>query len=86
MGFEFDYFKPQGIFREIRQAGGVEWKEMLKILKMGWGFAAVVSPRDEAAALGVLKAKGVKADVIGKVVKGSAITVEFEGKRMVLKK
>jgi len=86
VGFELDQFKPQGIFREIRQAGGVDWQEMFKTFNMGWGFVAVVAEEDEDAALGVLKAKGVKADVIGKVVKGSAITVEFEGKRMVLKK
>ena len=59
---------------------------MFKTFNMGWGFVAVVAEEDEDAALGVLKAKGVKAGVIGKVVKGGAITVEFEGKRMVLKK
>ena len=86
VGFELDQFKQQGIFREIRQAGGVDWQEMFKTFNMGWGFAAVVSKQDEAAALNILKAKGVKAGVIGKVVKGGAITVEFEGRKMVLKK
>lgn len=86
VGFTFDNFNPQGIFKEIQNAGSVSTEEMFKTFNMGWGFAAVVSKQDEAAALGVLKAKGVKAGVIGKVVKGSAITVEFEGRKMVLKK
>lgn len=86
VGFHFDRFKPQPIFREIRDAGSISALEMFKTFNMGWGFAVVVSPADESSALGSLKKSGVKAAAIGKVVKGSGITVDFEGEWLSLKK
>src|SRR3989344_4038947 len=86
VGFKFDCFKPHGIFKEIQNAGEVSTEEMFKTFNMGWGFVAIVSPQNESAALSILKAKGVKAGVIGKVVKGNSITVDFEGEKIKLKK
>lgn len=86
VGFEFDCFKPQPVFKEIMNAGNVSLMEMFKTFNMGWGFAVIVNRGDESEALRVLRTQGLKADVIGKVVKGSAITVAFEGESLVLKK
>ncbi|MFH1057023.1 MAG: phosphoribosylformylglycinamidine cyclo-ligase [Candidatus Micrarchaeota archaeon] len=86
VGFEFDFFKPQPIFRKIRENGGVSWGEMFKTFNMGWGFAVVVSQNDADEAVRLLARNGVKASVFGKVVKGNSITVEFEGEKIVLKK
>ncbi len=85
VGFDFDYFHPQPIFFEIRDAGKIELREMFETFNMGWGFAAIVSPSDENSALKILKSRGVKAAVIGKVVKGNAITVHFEASKIRLK-
>ncbi len=86
VGFSFDCFKPQKIFYEIQDKGSVAWEEMFKTFNMGWGFAVVVNAGEEDAALRSLKKNGMRASVIGKVVKGNAITVDFEGRKMVLKK
>ena len=86
VGFEFDYFQPQKIFGEIRRAGGIGLREMFKTFNMGWGFAVIVSAHDEGRALNAFKRQHVPAEAIGKVVKGGGITVEFEGKKIGLKK
>lgn len=85
VGFHFDHFEPQPVFREIQKAGGVAWDEMFKTFNMGWGFAVIVGEKDEGRTLKSLRKSGVRASVIGKVVKGNAITIDFEGKKMVLK-
>lgn len=85
VGFEFDCFKPQPLFREIQDAGNVSNAEMFKTFNMGWGFAVIVSKKDEHDALRVLRTQSVNAEVIGKVVKGKSITIEFEGKKIKLK-
>ncbi len=78
IGFEFDNFHPQGIFKLI-QRQGVSWEEMFKTFNMGWGFALVVAKED---ADGIIQLLGGGAEVIGHAIKGSGITISYEGKKM----
>ncbi|HIH20795.1 TPA: hypothetical protein HA244_06005 [Candidatus Micrarchaeota archaeon] len=78
LGFDFNFFKPQPIFREIQRAGRVAWDEMFKTFNMGWGFAVVVPQEDENGALKSLKKHGVRSSVIGNVVRGHCISIAFE--------
>ena len=81
IGFEFNNFKPQEIFKLI-QREGVSWEEMFKTFNMGWGFALVVAEDD---AEDVLQLFGGDAEPIGKAVGGKGkIAVEYGEKRMEL--
>jgi phosphoribosylformylglycinamidine cyclo-ligase len=58
------------IFELIRERGGVGDEEMHEVFNMGCGFCVVVPAGDEAAALGLLRARYPGAARIGRVVAG----------------
>ncbi len=53
IGLEFDNFRPQPIFRLIRE-NGVLPAEMFNTFNMGWGFAVIVNKEDVETALQLL--------------------------------
>jgi len=91
IGFEFDNFKPQPIFKLIqdtaRQLGGeITDEEMFKTFNMGWGFAVVVDNAIKNEAIEILQRSGAKADQIGKVTNSKKIVVEYAEKKALLLK
>lgn len=89
IGFEFDYFKPQPIFKLIqdtaRQVKGVITnEEMFKTFNMGWGFAVIVEDKVKDQAIDLLEKAGAKAAQIGKVTDSSKIMVKHGGKKLAL--
>ncbi len=59
------------IFSTIQKKGNIEDREMYRTFNMGIGMVIVVSKNDVDKSVRVLKQNGVKAYVIGGVVKGS---------------
>jgi phosphoribosylformylglycinamidine cyclo-ligase len=59
------------VFDVIAREGGVPADEMYRTFNMGLGLVAVVAPRDEAAALAVLRARGLDAWTVGSIEKGA---------------
>jgi len=91
IGFEFDNFKPQPIFKLIQETarqvkGVISDEEMFKTFNMGWGFAVLVdnSIRDEA--IGVLQINGSEAEQIGRVIDSEKIVIKYREKKIVLSK
>ena len=89
IGFEFDNFKPQPIFKLIqntaRQVKGViSDEEMFKTFNMGWGFAVVVEGKIKNQAIELLKREDVETAQIGKVTGLGKIVVKHGGKKLVL--
>jgi len=89
IGFEFNNFKPQPIFKLIQDTARqikrvISDEEMFKTFNMGWGFAVVVdnSIRDEA--IDILQRNGAEADQIGTVIDSEKIVVKHREKRTVL--
>jgi phosphoribosylformylglycinamidine cyclo-ligase len=66
---KYSWRVPQ-IFSEIQKKGRIEDREMYRTFNMGIGMVAVTSKRDADRAIRVLSVNGVKAQVIGRVVKG----------------
>lgn len=81
IGFEFNNFSPQPIFKLIQQAGGVSDEEMFKRFNMGWGFAAIVAKEDAGDAVQKL---GEGAERIGNVTDSAKIMVYHAGKKITL--
>ncbi len=72
-GFEIDDpMRPNAIFGALQDLGGISDKEMYQTFNMGMGFSVVV---DDSDADGVVKAIGGGAKVVGRVVRGSRVTV-----------
>jgi len=89
IGFEFNNFKPQPIFKLIQETarelnGTISDEEMFKTFNMGWGFAVVVdsSTRDEA--IDVLQRNAAEAEQIGKVTDSERIVVKHKDKKIVV--
>lgn len=57
------------IFRLIQKAGNVPERDMFNTFNMGVGMSVVVTEKDEAAALEILRANGEDAYTIGRIVK-----------------
>ncbi len=84
VGFRLtDLPAPQPIFGLIQRYGGVSDAEMHEVYNMGIGFCVVVAPASADATLGVLKAHGRKANVIGHVVDDPEKRVSIPGRRLV---
>jgi len=71
IGFEFDNFKPQPIFKQIQDTAKelkkpISDEEMLKTFNMGWGFAVVCEKEDEDDVIGSFERSKVEAEVIGR--------------------
>src|SRR5512138_3840555 len=58
------------VFDVIEREGQVPRDEMYRTFNMGLGLVAVVAPKDEAAALAVLKARGLDAWTVGRIEQG----------------
>jgi phosphoribosylformylglycinamidine cyclo-ligase len=89
IGFEFDYFKPQRIFKLIQVTakqvkGVITDDEMFKTFNMGWGFAVVVANDARDEAIDLLRKEGVEAAGIGRVTESGKIVVKHGGKKIVL--
>ncbi len=89
IGFEFDNFSPQPIFRLIQQTasdlgGRITDHEMFKTFNMGWGFAVIVTKQDLDSTLDLLEKQKVPSDVVGKVTEKAGIVVKHRGKKLIL--
>ncbi len=59
------------IFDVIEREGQVPRDEMYRTFNMGLGLVAVVAPKDEAAALAVLRGRGLEAWTVGTIERGT---------------
>jgi phosphoribosylformylglycinamidine cyclo-ligase len=59
------------IFDVIEREGQVSRDEMYRTFNMGLGLVAVVAPKDEAAALAVLRGRGLEAWTVGTIERGT---------------
>jgi len=74
-GFEYritDPLQPQPIFQALQRLGGITDMEMYKTFNMGMGYGIIMRPEGVEEALSILKGR---AEVVGKVVKGSGCGV-----------
>ena len=90
IGFEFDNFKPQPIFRLLqetaRQLGSsVTDEEMFRTFNMGWGFAIIVDKADANKTVDVLEKVGAQSEQIGQVTSSGGIKILYNKKKIVLK-
>lgn len=63
------------VFRLLEKYGKVPHREMFNIFNMGVGMVLAVSPADADKAVENLRASGIDAKVIGKVVNGHGVTI-----------
>lgn len=89
IGFEFDNFKPQPIFKLIQQTASelgyaVSNEEMFTTFNMGWGFGIIVAKEDRDKAVGILEKAGAQPEQIGKVTSKPQITVQYADQKMIL--
>jgi len=90
IGFEFNNFKPQPIFKLIQKTASelgrmITDEEMFKTFNMGWGFAIVVDKTSKDTALDVLEKTGIRAEQIGHVTDSEEIKILYKNKKIVLK-
>ena len=89
IGFEFDNFKPQPIFRLIQETapkvrGAITDGEMLRTFNMGWGFAVVADKTDKDVLIDGFEKDQVEAEQIGKVTDSKGIVALYQGKKIKL--
>jgi phosphoribosylformylglycinamidine cyclo-ligase len=89
IGFEFNNFKPQPIFRLIQKTAAelgytVTDEEMFRTFNMGWGFAIIVDKTDNDKAMSALEKAGVQPEQIGRVTDKQKIVIQHENKKVVL--
>jgi phosphoribosylformylglycinamidine cyclo-ligase len=89
IGFEFNNFKPHPIFGLIQQTANelgfvVSNEEMFRTFNMGWGFGVIVDKTDRDSALCTLEQAGAKPEQIGEVTGKPHITIQHNGKKLVL--
>lgn len=63
------------VFELLRKYGNLPRREMFNIFNMGIGMVIAVSAADTDKAVASLRESGINASVIGKVVKGSGVTL-----------
>lgn len=63
------------VFELLRKYGDIPRREMFNIFNMGIGMVIAMSANDADKAIESLKASGINASVIGKVVAGSGVTL-----------
>ncbi len=89
IGFEFNNFKPQSIFKLIQKTAlelgyTITDEEMFRTFNMGWGFAIIVDKTDWEKAVGSLEKAGAQPEQIGKVTAKRKILIHHENKKLVL--
>jgi len=87
IGFEFDNFKPQPIFKLIQDTapevrGPITDEEMLKTFNMGWGFAVVVDKSERDSIIDSLEKDGFEAEQIGKATDSRKIVAIYKGRKL----
>jgi phosphoribosylformylglycinamidine cyclo-ligase len=90
IGFEFDNFKPQPVFKLIQRTASelgapIGDEEMFKTFNMGWGFAIIVDEHDKDRAIDALESTGAKAEQIGRVTQAEGMRILHDNKRITLK-
>jgi phosphoribosylformylglycinamidine cyclo-ligase len=90
IGFEFNNFKPQPIFRLIQETaaglgGTISEEEMFKTFNMGWGFALIVDKEDGERAIDVLEKTGAQAEEIGHITGVGGVKILYKNRKIVLK-
>ena len=63
------------VFRMLEKWGGVPHREMFNIFNMGIGMVIVLDASEADKAISILSAHGEKAQVIGRVIEGSNVTI-----------
>jgi phosphoribosylformylglycinamidine cyclo-ligase len=89
IGFDFYNFKPHPVFGLIQQTAKelglrVSDEEMFRTFNMGWGFGIIVDKANKDLAIDTLEQAGVKPEQIGNVTGTPQITVQHDGKKLVL--
>lgn len=90
VGFEFDSFKPQPIFRLIQESapevrGPIPDDEMLKTFNMGWGFAVITEEPHADDVIDLFNRGGIESERIGEVTDSGRILAKYMGRAIVLK-
>ncbi|MBS7632002.1 phosphoribosylformylglycinamidine cyclo-ligase [Candidatus Bathyarchaeota archaeon] len=90
VGFEFNNFNPQPIFKLIQKTASeikrkIADEEMFKTFNMGWGFALVAGKAEKDKIIDILAKFGVHAEQIGNVKAAKGIKVLYQGKKIILK-
>ena len=90
IGFEFNNFKPQPIFRLIQETasevrGALTDEEMLKTFNMGWGFAVVADKGDADSVIASLEKGKIEAEKIGTATDTGKIVASYKGERIELR-
>ncbi len=85
IGFEFDSFKPQPVFKLIQQIAEqrkmpISDEEMFKTFNMGWGFSIIVDNSLTDKVIDILEKEKTEADIMGKVTSTEKIIVKYDGK------
>ncbi|MCI4361709.1 MAG: phosphoribosylformylglycinamidine cyclo-ligase [Thermoplasmata archaeon] len=79
--FELDRWPaPSGIYRWVQELGAIEPEEMYQTFNMGIGFVIVVAPGAvDATRRVLLRARAGRAQVLGRVVRGSGVSLPHLG-------
>ena len=84
IGFMFNNFKPQPIFKLIQKTGNITDEEMLKTFNMGWGFAIIVDRKELDDVLDCLEQSRTEAEQIGHVTDTGKIVAIYENQKIAL--
>ncbi len=89
IGFQFDNFHPQPVFKLIQEAAkdyylDITDEEMFRTFNMGWGFGIIVAKQDRDTALSILEKSGEKPEQIGKIIDKPQINIHHNGKKIIL--
>jgi phosphoribosylformylglycinamidine cyclo-ligase len=89
IGFQFNNFKPQPIFRIIQETARelgftITNEEMFRTFNMGWGFAIITDKKDVDKTLGILEKTGAEPEQIGEVTGTQGIEIQHGGKKIIL--
>jgi phosphoribosylformylglycinamidine cyclo-ligase len=89
IGFEFNNFKPQPIFRLIQKTAlelgyTITDEEMFRTFNMGWGFAIIVNKTDIEKVANALERAGTQLEQIGKVTDKQRIMIHHGNKKLIL--
>ena len=90
IGFEFDNFKPQPIFRLIQETapevrGPITDQEMLKTFNMGWGFAVIVEKSDADSVIDSFEKSEIEAERIGTATDNGKIIALYNEEKIELR-
>jgi phosphoribosylformylglycinamidine cyclo-ligase len=73
-------FNPQPIFKLIQKLGNIQDKEMYLTFNMGMGFAIIIDKKDVEESINIIqKNSKIEVKIVGKIAKGSGISVSTLG-------